>query len=263
MERIAGRLRRRDRHAARPDRPIEADVDLRLPERGFSSWIGRGRGAVAGVMLLLFLVAQMARTGPDASPETDRPIPDSAVKQGLDAPFQSMGTDALRRTTAVDGTVADETPRERLERVGNLLAQSLPTEQRVQAIFRLKGGDRARTGVDSDGSIFATEKLLETIRNDHQLAAMLSIELAYSQALRSSPLAAASAIRMDQITEIAIQHMQDAKYNPSVLVPMAEWILKQSSLSTFSPLPSVGEFQNLATNILRTRGATIRRGGVR
>jgi hypothetical protein len=235
------RFGQRDR-ASRADRPIEADVDLRLPERGITSWIGRGRGAVAGTMILLFLVSQLGKV-----PVVEPTLPASQEELSSSVPG------SLRKEESRRGIAADETPLERIERIGGRLATGFTAEQKAQMRFRVSNKATAHTGLNSDGSIYATRTLLDTIRVDEQLAPLLAVELAYEQALRDSVVARASQVSIDQLLETAASHLEQGKFPLSMMVVMAEWLTKQTTLATLQPAPDLNSMRLRIQNVLQAR----------
>ena len=121
-ERLQPRRRPSDRDRERSrelDRPPQADVDLRLPERGLTSWIGRGRAVAAGTMLLLFLVSQIGRSPRNEIPDANSaPNPNSAdswePKDSADTGVNVPLPGALRKDPKAVSNQQPETPLERL-----------------------------------------------------------------------------------------------------------------------------------------------------
>ena len=139
------------------------------------------------------------------------------------------------------------------KQVGNQLASSFSAEDKLQTRFRVSSKLTAQTGVHSDGSIYATRDLLDRIRLDEQLAPLLAIELAYARALRESTTSPGSPISMDQIVEAAASYLELAKFPPNMLITMAEWLTKQTTLATLQPAPDPDSMRQRIQSILQAR----------
>ena len=235
-ERLQSRRRPTDRNRDRRrdlDRPPHADVDLRLPERGLTSWIGRGRAVAAGAMLALFLVSQIGR-----SPHTEildgSSTPDSNANGSSDdraataSEVNAPAPKALRKDPNAVSNQPPETSLERVERIGTALAESLPAEQRRQFKFQVVNQVGAHSGIDSEGAIFVTRPMSDTVKDDSQLAAMIALEM-------GNRLLSGTEVNLVTRLRGAISILVPSKFNPEALAKMAEWIAKTSSLASMQP----------------------------
>lgn len=241
------------------DREVEADVDLRLPERGLTAWLGRGRAVCAATMLALFLVSQFGKSpeengligsaGPLSPAETTVPAAGVANSPITTSPglirneiaTRDVGNSDLgpggggesqrERDTRIGSDIsmspaAAETEAEQLARISNHLAKGLEPEVGLRLRVFLRDGPGLRSGVDPDGTVFLTRPLVRELRTDDSwVAALAAMEIGAAvlpEAGRST----------DDLIRFALRLLRTTGYDPQSLGKMAEWIVKTSSLGT-------------------------------